>query len=182
MLANSSTRNWLLADELSVPVTDKVPAPTTRRAVFNTGVFCKSLAPVSASPASFSVTPSLFKSMPMEPLLVMRLPKMALPPLLALAMFTPRPLLLAMKLPAPAAVPPIRLAFAPLRTTTPSPLPKANVPVALLPMVLPATVLLSVPKPNSSTPAKLLPPMTLPAPAALPPTVLPELPLPIQMP
>ena len=64
--------------------------------------------PVSPSPASFGVTPSLVESIPRPPLPEMLLPRMALRADVAARTTTPVPLFW-MTFPSPAAVPPIVL-------------------------------------------------------------------------
>jgi hypothetical protein len=61
-LAKNSTRSVVFALEFSVP-TSVVPAAFALADV-RTGKFCRSLAPVSASPASLAVMPLLPRSMP----------------------------------------------------------------------------------------------------------------------
>ncbi len=82
------------------------------------------------------------------------------------------------KLPAPVpgvvVKPPIVLPVAPELISTPVPLVTAAVPAALVPIKFPWTRLSVVLAPANSTPARALPEITLPAPATLPPTELPE--------
>ena len=126
-------------------------APSVTAAA-SAGKFCRLLAPVSASPASLAVTPSHTRSMPSPPLLRILLPSTALP-VLAPVTDTPLLLLLAIRLPAPAAVPPTRLLLAPSLITTPEPLPKLPAPLESVPMKLPDAALLFVPLPLNSMPA-----------------------------
>src|SRR5262249_38625601 len=77
-----------------------------------------------------------------------------------------------MRLPAPGRVPPTVLLVAPAWIVTPEPRLPTTVPALFRPMVLPCTRLPDVPMSDRSTPAFVLPEMTLPAPGAMPPTVL----------
>ena len=95
-------RNKVLAVLFSIPAT-----PTdvfVVSAAVSTGKFCRSFTPPSASPASLSVTPSPIRSMPSAPFALNVLPSTAFPdPDQAT---TPCCVLNAIRLPAPAAVPP----------------------------------------------------------------------------
>src|SRR5438128_2062878 len=100
-------------------------------------------------------------------------------------MLMPAPVLPEMTLRAPAAVPPMVL-FGPL-TVTPSLLfGMAAVPALFVPMELPATTLPAVPAPRIQTltpgMAALPSAMTFPAPAPVPPIVLPPAPVSILTP
>jgi hypothetical protein len=76
--------------------------------------------------------------------------------------------------PAPSPSVPMRLNFAPPATTTPlNEFARAPVPAAFVPMKLPAMTLVSVPTSAIVTPSRSLPEITLPAPLAPPPMVLP---------
>src|SRR4051812_38104403 len=111
--------------------------------------------------------------MPRPPLVKMALDRNALPVPETTA--TPAPVLNAITLPEPAAVPPIVLPEAP--TIRDMPLPtfgRARLPAASVPMALPRTVLLD--EPEIVSPLPPLPEITLRALASVPPIVLPEAP------
>ena len=81
-----------------------------------------------------------------------------------------------MTLPAAAEVPPIVL-FEPVISTPLSVLPRGRVPEKSVPMILPATRLpaaVTVPTAKMSMPKPPLAEMTLPAPATVPPIVVPD--------
>src|ERR1051326_3490531 len=108
----------------------------------------------------------------------MELERTALPVLASLLkppMETPTSLLKAMVLPAPVAVPPIVLLDELEKIDTPFPLlAKADAPVISVPIKFPCTVFDD--EPEIETPSLPLPEITLPAPAAVPPIVLPVAP------
>ena len=147
----NSMRKVALAVLCTLPA--MVVLPPVETALVSSGVFCRSLGPMSASLASFGVGPSQPRSMPGPPLLRIALRSTALPVLLLLVTATPCHRLNATRLPAPAAVPPIMLLLAPAVATTPLPLARLALPLLSVPMKLPATVLALVPLPFSSTPA-----------------------------
>src|SRR5205823_5589389 len=89
------------------PPSINVPAPVFRAAE-RRGEFWRLFGPLSASPASFGVTPVEPKSMPNPVLLKIELPSKAL--LVPAVTEMPAPPLKAMVLAAPGATPPIRLA------------------------------------------------------------------------
>ena len=100
----------------------------------STGKFCNPFAPASPSntPKSFGVGPSSARSIAMPVLPLMTLPRIATP-VAAPVTITPSPPLKAMRLPAPAAVPPIPLLDD--ATSTPdSELPTPLAPAAVVPM------------------------------------------------
>src|SRR5262249_21033223 len=216
LLAKNSTRKVEPGAPLSVPVTVVVLPDTV--AEVSTGKFWKLLGSLGAPwpleslgvrPSSLGNRKPLVRSMPsrvvglLRPLRKMLLPSMALPTLgrpepdtgLPKTAMPPVPLN-STRLPAPAAVPPMRLPETPgspgspgprgglkpleLRSTMPcSRLPAGVTPSAPTPTKLP-WMTLSAPAPSTSMPA-LLRPTTLRAPGTVPPTVL-ELPLEISMP
>ena len=133
---------WL-GFELSVPV--MVLVLPVRRAAVMTGKFCRLFGPVSASCASFGVTPSAPRSMPrcaaVVPLSWIELPRMLwLTPAVA-STWTPSPPLKAMVLASPEPVPPtvLKRVPPPLKLMPFAPLPSALAPSAFVPMRLPWT-------------------------------------------
>ena len=170
----NSMRKSRLAALFRLPRT--VVLPPTLLAPCSTGKFCKSLAPASASPTSLALTPSNPRSMPRPALLKIRLPTMALPVLVDEYTSTPLWLLLAMTLPSPADVPPMRLPLTVVAMPTLAhTLPKAalglTLPSRSVPMWLPCTRLLL---PLIHTPVDALPLTTLRSLALVPPTWLPS--------
>src|ERR671913_1045221 len=132
-----------------------------------TGKFCRLLGPESASPESLALTPSRPRSMPNSPFEKMELERTLLPALdvpMTASMFTPLDLLKAMVL---GLAPPKVLPD--LNTPTPSPLPRAFVPVLSVPMRLLCTWLLLEP---SWTPLEKLPEIRLRSAGVVPPIVL----------
>ena len=80
-----------------------------------------------------------------------------------------------MTLPEPAVLPPMVLLEAPAEMKTPPPkpeLPRAAVPVGLVPMKFPRTELLIAPDPPIQTPSPVFPEMTFAAPATVPPITI----------
>src|SRR5215207_7523498 len=170
-LAKNWTRKVLLGTLLSLPL--MVTAPDTVLAEVMTGKFCRVLAPVSASPVSLRVTPSLPKSIAIPTLEKMELERTRLPTPFPDTV-TPAGLLKAMVLASPGAVPPtVLLDASPMYT--PWPLPREPVPFLSVPMRLPSTLLLitvgpirSVNGSSIETPAPKLPEMRLRAAGVVP--------------
>lgn len=122
----------MLALLFSVP-TSVVPA-AFELALVSTGKFCSALAPASASPASLAVTPAVPRLMPSWVFEWIVLPRTEWP--LPLTTLTPLRKLNAIRLPAPAAVPPITLPVEEPWISMPSSerWPRLSVPVASVPI------------------------------------------------
>ena len=114
-----------------------------------------------------------------EPLLKIKFRRIASP--VPLSTSIESSVLNAIVLPAPVVVPPIVLPET-SSTSMPTALGLARVPVESVPILLPATTLLVVPSSAMSTPSPLFSEMTLPAPAVVPPIVLPDAALSISTP
>ena len=101
-------------------------------------------------------------------------PRTALP--VASITLTPAPALAVIRLPAPAAVPPIVFPLAPFWISTPGDTSPGSGPFTFAEMSLPCTSVPVVPPPSSQTPGWALPRITFPSPAEVPPTTVPAAP------
>ena len=159
-------KNWIVNCVFAVLFSVAETPPVT---AVSTGKFCRLFAPVSVSPGSFGVTPLLPRSMPRRPLPAIVFARIALP--LPLMIVTPLVPFDTIRLPSAAVLPPMVLLE--LSMTMPSFwLPRA-LPVALLPIQLPAMTLPGLLM-NTPTPYSWFPEMTFRAAVTDPPTVLPD--------
>ena len=117
----------------------------------STGLFWRVFGPLSGSPTSLAVTPSLPRSMPRVPLSWMLLPRMLLPKVVSPSTRIPACPLPTTRLPSPGFVPPMVLSVAPFVMAIPEAVLPLWMPVASVPKKLHWMVALLAPSRKSAS-------------------------------